>query len=193
MPTGYTADVTDETTLAEFAMKCARALGALVTMREDPADAPIPEKFEPSDYHIEELKKAEGKLAELRSMTLEQATVLCAADHKAAMVEWKKRRAEDLALRERYERLRGLVRKWKAPTADHEGFKEFMDEQLASSIKFDCHDSGEPKPQAPRDWLEAKIKNAEWSVSYHREEGAKEVDRARTRSEWVKRLRESLA
>ena len=59
MPTGYTAKLMEQgQTFPEFIMSCARAFGALIMMRDDPANAPIPEKFEPSDYHVRALKKA---------------------------------------------------------------------------------------------------------------------------------------
>jgi hypothetical protein len=47
MPTGYTAPIADGMTFEQFALGCARAFGALVTMRDEPSDAPIPERLEP--------------------------------------------------------------------------------------------------------------------------------------------------
>lgn len=192
MPTGYTSDVTDTTTLAEFAMKCARAFGALVMMRDDPADAPIPEEFKPSDHHVEALRKAEARLLELRGMTADQADVLAAADYKAAVGRWEAQRKKDAALRERYERLRALCRAWEPPTPDHVGLRDFMVEQLTSSIDFDCTDYPAPVAKSGATWLAEQVKSEEWSENYHRTEGQKEIDRARSRTEWVKQLRASL-
>ena len=43
-------------------MDCARAFGACIMMRDESVDAPIPEEFKPSTYHIEELEKAKSDL-----------------------------------------------------------------------------------------------------------------------------------
>lgn len=47
-------------TFPEFAMRCARNFGALIMMRDEPLDAPIPEKFEPSGYYKKEYEKAKA-------------------------------------------------------------------------------------------------------------------------------------
>lgn len=57
MPTGYTYPVAEEKvdTLAEFALQCARAFGACVTMRDEPSNKPIPEEFKPSLHYQKKL------------------------------------------------------------------------------------------------------------------------------------------
>jgi len=62
MPTGYTNCIKDGVTFEQFVWKCARAMGALVMMRDEPSNAPIPVKFEPSNYYAEEVAKAKAKL-----------------------------------------------------------------------------------------------------------------------------------
>ena len=71
MPTGYTARVKDGTVteFKDFAMGCARAMGACISMREAAHDAEIPEQFEPSPYHTEQLAKAKADLAAFEAMT----------------------------------------------------------------------------------------------------------------------------
>ena len=62
MPTGYTATLMEKgQTFQEFIMGCARAFGALIEMRDSPNDAPIPDKFEPSDYHAKRLIESREK------------------------------------------------------------------------------------------------------------------------------------
>ena len=75
MPTGYTLDLYDgkDITFEEFALRCARAFGALISMRDEPIDAPIPERFEPSDYHLKELEKAKKRLKEVKKWNEETA------------------------------------------------------------------------------------------------------------------------
>ena len=62
MPTGYTAKIADGQTFEEFILSCARAFGALVEMRDEPADAPIPEEFKPSAYHTTQIGVARAKM-----------------------------------------------------------------------------------------------------------------------------------
>lgn len=67
MPTGYTANVHDGITFEQFVWQCARGMGALVTMRDEPTGAPIPERFEPSDYNAKRLQEAKDELVRLRA------------------------------------------------------------------------------------------------------------------------------
>ena len=66
MPTGYTAELMEKgEPFNRFVMRCARAFGALIDLRDAQMDAPIPEKFEPSDYHVKALAKALAELERL--------------------------------------------------------------------------------------------------------------------------------
>lgn len=76
MPTGYTADLTLDTPFERFAMRCARAMGACVMMRDDPMDAPIPDKWEPDDYYRKRLEDAKAKLAAAEEMPKAELQVL---------------------------------------------------------------------------------------------------------------------
>jgi len=72
MPTGYTAGVQDGkiTEFSDFALNCARAFGALITMRDDPQDTPIPEKFEArTSYYDERLENAKDLMTEILTLT----------------------------------------------------------------------------------------------------------------------------
>lgn len=198
MPTGYTSDIKETTPFREFALRCARAFGALILMRDDPFDAPIPDEFKPSPYHAENIAKAEARIAELHAMD-------DAGKEKGARDEFTaatRRHAESLAesrgTRHRYERMLREVRDWKPPTPDHQGLKNFMIQQLEESIRFDCWEEGEsewrqpPKFLGPGDWWAKQVAAAEHDLAYHKRELANEVERAATRTKWVKDLRASL-
>lgn len=193
MPTGYTASVVDGkvTEFPEFAAQCARAFGALVTMRDEPFDAPIPEEFAPSNYNAERLKEAQDRLAWLRTLTPEQAE----AEATKSYQKVAKANAEYIAINQlQDERLNAMLKKvkaWQPPTADHVGLKEFMTEQIRISL------NGPYEPEPAKDltgqeWLRHEIEKAHKDVGYHAAEQAKEVERARSRTEWVKSLRTSL-
>jgi len=192
MPTGYTARVTETTTLREFALSCARAFGALIELRDEPMDAPIPEAFEMSSYHRDALARDEARLKELESTTPEQADALCRAEYATALKHYEKAVADHAAERAKYDRLVSLVTKWKPPTSEHEGLKNFMLEQLRTTIDGDCYEPTPPKLTSGADWLEATLKSARWGVEYHRKGWKEDQERAAERTKWVAELRKSL-
>lgn len=197
MPTGYTAAIENGIDFKTFVWGCARGMGALIMMRDDPADAPIPERFEPSDYHPKKIDEARATLAKLEAMTSEDAAT-CA---KAAFDEEVKRREDGIAkadsLRRKYEAILAQVREWRPPTKDHEGLKRFMAEQIQSSIDFDCgtdfYERMTPRLLDPMEWLAKEQVKAMKEIGYHATEQEKEVQRTNERNAWVQALRSSLA
>lgn len=65
MPTGYTSYIGQGCDFKTFAMKCARAFGACIDMRDSSLDAQIPDSFEPSRYHLKEKRAAERKFKKI--------------------------------------------------------------------------------------------------------------------------------
>ena len=143
MPTGYTAAIKDGISFNEYALSCARAFGALIMMRDEPADAPIPDEFKPSDYHFKKIEEAKAELARLRAMSPDEAV-----------------------------------------------------SQIRKSIDFDCNDSYYHETEVVRlcgqKWLRGEIKRINGSIEYHTEAAAKEAERARSATEWIRALRRSL-
>lgn len=197
MPTGYTAAVQDGTItdFPAFAMQCARAFGALITMRDDPFDAPVPERFEPrTSYHDERLAAASAALTELRALTPEQAEDRAYQAWKTATARHMDRERECAAQRERYEAMLAKVLAWDPPSPDHTELRTFMADQLRQSIDFDCgHSSPAPGRMMGPAWLAAEMAAAERDLAYHAKARAEEVDRAAGRTRWVAALRASLA
>ncbi len=196
MPTGYTSDLYEgkDVTFQEFAAQCARAMQPLVMMREEPMDAPIPEKFEPSSYHIEKLDEAKKDLKELESLPDQEAESRASREYGKDCVAYEKSVKNQTAIAARYNKMLKKVEAWTPPSDDHVPFKDYMREQLTESIDFDCHFYGEaPKRLSGKEWLKKKIKKAEWNIDYHWEENEGEKQRAEDRTEWVQKLRESLS
>jgi hypothetical protein len=192
MPTGYTQCINEGATFTEFAIECARAFGATITMRDDPMGTPIP-KFEPSDYHPKRLAESEKRLKFLESLTPEQIQEQIAADYKKELESYNERKLANDAQRARYEAVLSKVNQWQPPTENHMGLKSFMAEQIKESIKFDCSPSELPEKLTPGEWYDKQIKSSEWSVKYHKDEYAKEVERTTERNEWVRQLKASLS
>lgn len=195
MPTGYTSGIYNgkKVTFKQFALGCARAFGALIELRDSSADTPIPDEFKPSDHHSKELKVAEKTLKKANEYTDKEISVLARQDYEKELESWEESRRKGQELKERYEAMLKQVKAYEPPSPDHVGLKEFMAEQLQSSIKFDTSYHGErPKLKTPEEWRKATIKSATWSVNYHTEELAKEIERCQGRTKWVKQLKESL-
>ena len=195
MPTGYTAGVKDGEVMEfrDYALQCARAFGALVMMRDDPADAPIPDEFKASDHHDKRLAEAQVELTKLRTLTDSQAATLAKAANKMAVAEWREREARRTAERARYEAMLAKVEAWEPPTGEHVELKKFMADQLRQSIDWDCGKADEkPAAMTGAEWLAAQIKSAEWDVEYYTRHAAEEKQRAADRTAWVRALKDSL-
>lgn len=194
MPSGYTVDVANGkiTTLSEFALCCARGMGALIMMRDDPWDAPIPERFEPSRYHADKLDELGGELLRLRSLTPEQAVAEAEAERGKVQRSNKTYRVEKAAEAQRYRAMLAKVEAWEGAP---EGIKEFMLSQLRESVRFD---GGDPYqvPLPPADgttWRADKLEEVEKDIAYHAKEHDQDVQRTELRNAWIAQLRASLS
>jgi hypothetical protein len=196
MPTGYTADVQSGkiTELPDFAMQCARAFGALISLRDEPSNAPIPDEFKPSSYNATKLEEAHAELVNLQAMTNEERRHAASETHKKAIASWDKYEAEKVAQRERYAAMLEKVDAWEPPGPDHFEMKKFMRDQLSESTRFDCGESysSRPEPQTADVWFSDAVAKATKDIAYHTKEHAMEVERANTRTKWVSDLRKSL-
>lgn len=195
MPTGYTSELYDgkEQSFHEFVLSCARNFGALIEMRDEPLDAPIPDAFTPSDYHVTALAKAQAEYDRLIGMSDDEATV----EANRLADEWDAKLADQEATRvarkARYEAMLSDVQAWRPPTSEHKGLKDFMIEQLTESIRFDCSTYEYPSPTRDGgDWRYEALAKARRDIEYHTVEHAKDVFRAAERTAWVRALRESL-
>jgi hypothetical protein len=195
MPTGYTSDIYDgkKISFPEFAMGCARAFGALIMMRDEPADAEIPEEFKANTkYYSEKVREAKRELARVQNMTQEDASAEAKAEHDKQMKYYNNRLVEVKALRNRYKDMLRKVADWVPPTPEHEELKKFMAEQLKSSIEGDCYNPQKPKLYTGAAWKKELVDGAKKDIEYYGIELDKEVGRAKGRTDWVKALRGSL-
>lgn len=194
MPTGYTYKVTngEMTDFSDFALNCARAFGALITMRDEAADAPIPDEIKPDcSYNETRLAESKARLADLNAMTSEQVTSACEEAYAIAMASHDRYEADCIKEDERIEAMLKKVSAWTPPSAGHVEMKSFMIEQLTIS-KRGSYRSPEPGMMSPSDWHEAEIKKAMKDVAYNAGEVATAIERAKGRTEWLKQLRASL-
>lgn len=193
MPTGYTAPIADGISFEQFVWGCARGMGALVMMRDEPSNAPIPERFEPSDYHQKNLDRLRGELEALRAMTREEVRVEADKTFHADLEchNGLIKKANDL--RAKYEAMLVELRAWEPPQ-DHVEFKAFMEKQILESIDFDCETKyyDAPEGKSTDGYLAITEARLHRDIAYHTERHAKEVELTEGRNKWIADLRASL-
>lgn len=195
MPTGYTADIAKGITFEQFAMDCARAFGATISMRDEPAGTPIPDEFKPSEYHNNAINSAKAELACLQKMSHADIEKAAADEHEKAEAHRLQRISEVRALRAKYESMLTQAADWVPPSPEHEEMKSFMLQQISTSIDFDCSENYylEPSPrQSGQQWHASRVKIVTDNIEYHAKEHQKELERCAKRTEWVRLLRQSL-
>lgn len=193
MPTGHTSIIKDNTTLEEFVMSCARAMMPLVRMRDEAHDAPIPEKFEVSDYYKNAVNTNKTALDMLLALKGSAVKSVYEAKYKE-QVEWhKKEVAKRKALKKAYGKMLKKVNTWK-PGKALEPLKKYMTDQLITSIEHDCDLTYLKKPerQDPKVWLEKSIETAKNDVAYSTKNYNEELTRTQFTNDWLKDLRASL-
>lgn len=195
MPTGYTAAIADGITFEQFAMNCAREFGALFLMREEPNNAVIPERFEPSDYHVEKIAEAKSTLESLKSISPDDAERRALDEYEREVLQNKEAIKKKERLKEKYEAMLKEAEAWIPPSEDHTGMKNFMISQIKESIDFDC-DSSYYRREVPRlsgeEWINKNLKQALHDLDYHNKQNEEEIERTESRNVWLNKLRESL-
>lgn len=198
MPTGYTANVKsgELTEFRDFALQCARAFGACVTMRDEPDDVPIPE-FVVDTFHPQQVALAKAALASFRAKTDDELRQMLAREVQESRKKAKAVIAEDKEVRRRYEAMLAKVEAWTPPSKDHVELKAFMLKQLRDSVKFDCGSSSsreflEEKTPEFRTWKNERLGKLLGRVARAEKSLAEEEERVASRNRWVLQLRESL-
>jgi hypothetical protein len=198
MPTGYTADVQSGkmTTLKEYAIRCARAFGALIHMKEDALDAEIRE-VKPDTYYLKRAEKNEKRLKEFKSMTEKQQRKMYANEVSKSAAGNRSRMKEIIIEINRYKSMLEKVKEFVPPTPDHMKFKKFMIEQLESSIASDdmtkYYKESMKTPVASFErWRDATILDLTESMKRDYEYWEKEKKSVEERNKWIRQLKEAL-
>ncbi len=177
MPTGYTDAIAKDISFEDFVWRCARAFGALVTMRDEPYDAPIPEKFESTDYHSRGLEKAQADLVEFQKLSSADYEKRAQEEYESEIAMYLQRVKEKTTLRNKYSAMLAQVIEWIPPSPDHEKLKSFMASQIRESIDFDCFEPKKPERLSGEDWANKAFSGIMWNINYHTEEQTKEIER----------------
>jgi hypothetical protein len=192
MPTGYTYKIEEGCTFPEFIWGCARAFGALISMRDSPADEPVPEKLEPAPYYLDAVNEARGELARLDFMTDDEVRRRICEEREEAEADNRRYREDHAAKKAKYLAMRRDVDAWVPPTADHVGLKRFMLDQIEISMPCDpCYQRELPIAE-PAEWIGKRRTELLKNLIRSMEEWKKEVERTDSRNEWLQQLRQSI-
>lgn len=204
MPTGYTADVADGKVIdfKDFATHCMRAFGACIHMRDEPFDKKYESRV-PSSYYYERFEEAKREFENLEKMSDDDIINEYNKSLKDDIDRNKKYLSEKRIKRKYLEDMLKQVNEWTPPTDDHIKFKEFMVEQLESTIDFDCKEDWtldeiktlENKMMDQVDPLKIrqdKFKSISEDIARYRKQIEDEENRCNTANKWVSDLIESL-
>lgn len=195
MPTGYTAGIYDGsiTSFEEYALQCARAFGACITLRDEELTSDIPE-FKPSDYHLKKIREIENERITLENTLDALLQLQLDKEHEDRVSSYHNWEKENRLRFERYEAMLVKARAYKAPTSEHVEYAKFLVSQIEDSMKFDCFAYSDLPPVKPslEEWKANKIRNLYKDLAYHSKEYDAELERVEKRNLWIKALKESL-
>lgn len=193
MATGYTwAVVKGSVSFPVFARLCARAFGPLVTLRDEPLDAPLPDVIEPRtagfDARIAELT---ADLARVEAMSADECAAAQERERETAAREAARYRERQELGNAHVAAMREQVEKWTPPTPEHDGLKSFMLQQLDVSVA-PLYEFTPPPDLPPEEWRDARKAVIMDSLSRTRRQRVDEVDRAAGATRWLRALRAAL-
>lgn len=200
MPTGYTAGVMDGTIteFKDYAFQCARAFGALVTLRDEPMTPDIP-TLKVEDYYLAEVKRAEKEVEKISTMTSKQIEAEF-LKHKAREIKYHTKGIKDQEkVRKRYSKMLEEAKKFVAPTDEHVKYRDFLISQLEESLNWDCGSNYHQeqltrvkRKKSARAWHREALTEAKYQLKYARKSLKEEIERVKSRNDWISQLKKAV-
>lgn len=203
MPTGYTYKVGEgsEESFEAFALRCAKAFGACVMQRDSNAEFPNLSLLDGDTYHKDKLTNISKQIEALNAQSDEDLFADAMREYEESKQDYLTRIEENHAKMLRYKEMRAQALTWEPPTSEHVGLKDFMIEQLSSSIDFD--DMGKYYERSLADLVQptmadlpayrkTKLADLRKDFEYHEEESNKSDGRQDNRKQWIIDLFDSL-
>lgn len=193
MPTGYTCEIEKGQSFKDFAIGCAKAFGANIMLRDEPNDTPIP-KYEPSEYHKKAAARAKKDLAGFLKKSEDDLREEFNKELMDSLKSAENRTNNARELKQKYEKMLEKVKAFTAPTEDHINYKNFMIEQIETSILFDCEHSysSEQTEITFEEWKSERLQDFKDNIEYHKRQYKEEVRRTNERNEWNQKLFDAL-
>ena len=192
MATGYTHPVIEGeiTELKDFAMLCARAFGACITMRDESLDTKIPDEFTPStQYYDDEIETTIVEIDMLSALDPSKYEELAQAAYDESYAEYLKSQEDSKRENAALDLMMEKVKKW-TPSEDLIGLKKFMIEQL--DISGNRYHLTAPKRQTGDEWFKNELEYKCDHLKHCTESRNKEIERTKQRNEWIRKLRTEL-
>lgn len=203
MPTGYTAGIMDGSTqsFGDFARLCARAFGATIHMRDESLSAPYVPRV-PSDYHKKELAVERKRLKRLRA-TSDASILRRYKKQHLDNINYHKKRIDAKNLdAQQLNAFLEQARAYKPPTPDHQGIKNFMIEQIESTLDWDCNIKYDEEAVQKSQLLLLNL-NAEEirqklitdtlkNIDYHKKHHKEDMENCKSANKWVKQYYKSI-
>jgi hypothetical protein len=196
MATGYTYGVVEGeiTEFKDFLLQCARAFGYCINQRDDDLRDP-PKLITVNDYCREDVIEAEEKLKEALKESLDDFIIREKIQLKKQYdycVEYEK---EKQRKKDRLEKMLQSSKDWNPPSAEHDGLKKFMIEQLEETIEYDYKMPPIPEIDYDLDWAKLKeeeIDGLKRDVEYYKNKYREHVAFVNKTNKWITDLYASL-
>lgn len=137
MPTGYTAFIEDGkiTNGKDFLKLCIRAFGVCADQREEPLSITLRTQFGIDDFYQRHLENIETDIKKYESISDEELYEERKSSLEGEIIRCKNKIKQINERNELYSKIRSEIKKWVAPTSEHNGIKEFALEQIDISIE----------------------------------------------------------
>lgn len=196
MPSSYTATIYEKNqSFEDFVWLCARGMGALVSMREMPLNAKIPDEFiADTQYYDKQIKDSQTELSRINKMSDKQCEQESQKEFDNRIFKQESEEKSRKERLDRFQKMLSMVEEWQPPTADHTNFKQFMINQLEETFNFDLkYHNNKINKLTSKEWRYNKIKNFEDQIVYAKKHISEEIARTSERNRWIKALRDSLS
>ncbi len=195
----YTAPITEgkDLTFEQYAMRCARAFGYLISIRHHPMDEPIPEELNVSKYHSKQLEKIEKDYNNIMSLSDKECRIKAEEEYKEKIEGLNEALNTLFSAKERCTTILQQTEAWNPPH-EHIDLKKFMIKMIEEALHF-CSDTKFLKSQlvntmllTGQEWKAKEIRKIIDNKVYHLKEYTKEIEDVAKANAWLKLLRESL-
>ena len=192
MPTGYTAGIQNGIKFNDFVLRCARAFGATIHMRDDSLDAEI--RYDKvSDYYPNRIETTKNNIANLKALTPEEREEKVKNEYNMALISFQETKDKKIEIKNKYNIMLKKVKAWTPPTDEHKKFKSFMIKQIEDSIEWDCKFYLFDKEKLDGDsWFKEEIKSLEKDLEYYQKSYEEECSRVSAKNKWIDDLFNSL-
>lgn len=194
MPTGYTSIIDNgNPTAAEFLWRCARGLGLLFHMRDEPLGVPVTPPPPADEYYRKRAEETAQEVLRLEALTPEQIEQEARDIQQQNLTAITAYEEKDAAVYAKYAQMRNWVAQFEPP-AGLESLKSLALEQLSTGAPYlRRRDEKLPVPVPAAQWHVDRLAQARRMAASAAEDWAKEQRRAEERMAAFVALQQALA